>query len=585
MIQFKNLLLKDKKFESIYKYLFKYKFWIKLSLLFTILNTVIQLPFPIITKVMIDKIILQQQRHLFLACVLAVLFIIPFLVAMPYLKQLFLFKLTFKTGIMLRKALCEHFLHLDLSLFQDKGPGYFSARIFNDIDSLVRSVYQVLFPILQNIFLFAAGLGLMVYLNWKLAIIPCLFFPVYGYLNLIIGKKLKKENERLAENKAVTFDFFTDMFQCIENIRCHVLERIHLQSFFKKDSGILRQNLKVFNTQLALESLNNMMMILTPTLVLIFGIPMIIEKAMTLGEYIAFTTFMTYMLGPVKFFFSSNITFQDFRVAIERVSEAFAWPAAYEYSPPGDITPEKNFNDFNIRMENVYFSYNNIEVLKNLSLSIKEGERVAIMGKSGSGKTTILKLIMGLYLPDKGEIKVGGKSYTQVDLIKLRKKMALVEQEPILFKGTIEDNIVLHSNNNVGEITSVEQAAKLANAHDFILEKEHGYKTDIKRLGNNLSVGQKQRIALSRFFYKGADILILDEPTSAIDKQSAVLIREAIKRIPSGETVIMVTHDPAMAEFADRIIVVENGEITEDGLAADILNDYKYSINYNKGDN
>lgn len=577
MIQLKNLILKDQKYSKIYKYLYKYKFWIKLSILLTIINTLIQLPFPIITKIVIDKIILQRQEQLLFSAVLALLLIIPFMVLMPYLKQFFLFKLTHKTGIMLRKALCEHFLHLDLSLFQRNGPGYFSARVFSDVDSLVRSIYQVLFPILQNVFLFFAGLAFMFYINWQLAVIPCLFFPVYGYLNYRFGIQLKQENEILAEKKAVTFDFFTDMFQTVENSRYHVLDSIQLQSFFRLDSGILRQNLKVFFRQVNLETLNNLMMILTPTLVLIFGIPMILNNKMTLGEYVAFTTFMTYMLGPVKFFFSSNITFQDFRVALQRVSDAFAWPLAYEYVPGNRETVGKTINKKDIEFDRVSFSYDKKKnVLRNISLTIKEGERVALMGRSGCGKTTLLKLILGLYMPDEGEIRIDGKPFTEIDIIRLRKQIAFVEQEPVLFKGTIEENIILNSDRGHRQNLPVAEAAKLANAHDFIMETEKGYKTDIKRLGNNLSVGQKQRIALSRFFYKGAGILILDEPTSAIDQQSGVLIREALKNIPSGKTIIMVTHDPLIAEFADRIVIVENGEIIEDGTASSILGNKKY---------
>lgn len=583
MIQFKNLLIKDKKYAIIYGYLFKYKSWIWFSLFFTVMNTVIQLPFPIITKIVIDKVILGRQQHLFFVAVTAVLLIIPFLVVMPYLKQFFLFKLTHKTGIMLRKALCEHFLHLDLSLFRERGPGYFSARVFQDVDSLVKSIYQVLFPILQNILLFFAGFTLMIYINWKLAIIPCLFFPVYGFLNLKLGTKLKKENENLAEKRAVTFDFFTDMFQGIENIRCHVLENTHLQSFFRKDCGILRQSLKLFYIRLNLESLNNLMMILTPALVLILGIPMIINNTMTLGEYVAFTTFMTYMLGPVKFFFSSNITFQDFRVALERISCAFEWPVAYEYLPVKGGPGKKDLRGFDIELDSVCFSYDRNEILKNISISIKEGERVAVMGKSGSGKTTLLRLIMGIYMPDIGEIKIGGEPYKRVDIIGLRKKTAFVEQEPVLFKGTVEENIILNSNKSKKGTESVTYAAEQANAHDFIINMEKGFQTDIKRLGTNLSVGQKQRIALSRFFYKGANILILDEPTSAIDKQSAVLIRDAIKKIPTGKTVIMVTHDPLIAEFADRIIVIEEGKVVDDGSSGEILEEFKYILNQNRG--
>ena len=161
------------------------------------------------------------------------------------------------------------------------------------------------------------------------------------------------------------------------------------------------------------------------------------------------------------------------------------------------------------------------------------------------------------------------------------KKIAFVEQEPILFKGTIEENIVLNSGK---DINSIAPAAQMANAHDFIRAMEKGYKTDIKRLGNNLSVGQKQRIALSRFFYKGAAVLILDEPTSAIDKQSAVLIRETLKNIPPGKTVIMVTHDPLIAEFADRIVIIDEGKVVEDGFTDSILYHSTYILNQKKGE-
>jgi ABC-type bacteriocin/lantibiotic exporter with double-glycine peptidase domain len=483
---------------------------------------------------------------------------------------------------MLRKALCEHFLHLELSICKDKGPGYFSARLYNDVDSLVRSIYQVLFPILQNVFLFITGLILMFYMNWRLAIIPCLFFPVYGYLNFRLGIKLKKENEALAEKKAGASEFFTDLFQAVENIRYHGLENSQLQSFFKKDSDILRQNLKVFYHQINLESLNNLMMILTPALVLIFGIPMLLDNTMTLGEYVAFTTFMTYMLGPVKFFFSSNVTFQDFRVALDRVSDAFEWPAAYEYLPADKRDRIKEIDKIDIECEDVCFSYDGKkQILENISLSINQGERVAVMGRSGSGKTTLLKLIMGLYLPDSGKISIEGKSYTEIDLRRLRKKIAFVEQEPVLFKGTIEENIVLNGNKDINRTA---QAAQMAHAHDFIRAMEKGYRTDIKRLGNNLSVGQKQRIALGRFFYKGAAVLILDEPTSAIDKQSAVLIRETLRNIPTGKTVIMVTHDPLIAEFADRVIVIDEGKVVEDGFTGSILYHSTYILNQKKGE-
>jgi subfamily B ATP-binding cassette protein MsbA len=581
----KDFFKKDERFQAIYRALFRYKKWIFMAILFTFLNTLLQVPFPVITKVIIDDIIIKGKVHLIAPAIIAILAIIPFMALMPFLYRVYAFKLTHKTGIMMRKALCEHFLHLELKMFNNKGPGYYSARIFTDVDRLVASIYQVLFPILQNLLLFLVGLTMVLLINWKLALIPILSFPLYGYLTLYVSRRLKKENAILAEKKAVTSDFFTDMLQRVENIRYHVMEKPQLRSFFKKDCDILRQNRKAFILKISLEILNNLIMILTPALVLILGIRMILNQTMTLGEYVAFTSFMTYMMGPIRFFFASNITFQDFKVALERIVEAFDWPVSREYKhlkrhSAGNPTPipqkVKAFaeNEGGIRLESVFFSYDGKkEVLKDVNLTIERGERIAVMGRSGSGKTTLLNIIMGLLAPSKGEIYVGSRSYAEIDVAALRKKMAFVEQEPVLFEGNVEDNIVLNSRCGQEGTNAVEQAARFAGAHDFIMQMEDGYKSDMKRLGSNLSVGQKQRIALSRSFYKDADLIILDEPTSAIDIQSTALIKETLQNIPPHKTIIMVTHNPAVAEFADRLVMVENGKIVHDGSPETISTD------------
>jgi ABC-type bacteriocin/lantibiotic exporter with double-glycine peptidase domain len=329
------------------------------------------------------------------------------------------------------------------------------------------------------------------------------------------------------------------------------------------------------------------MMILTPALVLIIGIFMIIKGVMTLGEYVAFTTFMTYMLGPLKFFFTSNITFQDFKVALERVSQAFAWPLSHEYLYQGKKSGFFELKKGDIEIESVNFSYDEPTqkekekgsfVLKDITLHIKQGERIALMGKSGSGKTTLLKLIMGLFLPVMGSIRIGGQPYTRIDILRLRKHIAYIEQEPVLFKGSIAKNIVLNTQGHHDNKNKIEKAARFANAHDFIMQMEKGYNTALDRLGSNLSVGQKQRIALSRFFYKGADILILDEPTSAVDIQSTELIKESLKKVPPQKTIIMVTHDPLIARFSDRVVILDDGEIKGDYSFDEIKETDDFSI-------
>jgi ABC-type bacteriocin/lantibiotic exporter with double-glycine peptidase domain len=544
--------------------LFKYKSWIIISFLLAILNTIVQIPLPLITKFIIDEILINKKVHLIWDATIVILLVIPFIILFPFLKQLFLAKLTHKTGIMLRSELCKHFLKIDLSCATSKSAGYFSSIIFQDVDRLIASIYQVLFPILQNAFLFIVGIVLLIYLKWELAVIPILMLPLYALFNFRLGSRLKKENLILHEMKAENIGFFTNLMQAVESTRAHSMENIRLRTFFSKSSGIVRQELNAFFSKIKIESLNNTVMVLIPSLVLIAGIHFIINGKLSLGEYVAFAAFMNYVIAPIRFFFSSNITFQDFRVALERIANIFETPLSHEYIKQPMEFSFSNQSKPLIQFDSVYFSYSKKDILKNITFKINPGERIAIMGESGSGKTTLIKLMLGLYLPTKGVISISGNRNEIINWETMRKQISYIEQEPILFESTIKKNIIQKNSERKNvRIAKVYEATKKANAYGFIKEMEHGHESHIHNFGKNLSVGQKQRIMLSQAFYKNSEIFILDEPTSSLDKESERLIKKSLANIPRDKTVIIVSHSHQLAEIADRIISVEKGKIID----------------------
>jgi ABC-type bacteriocin/lantibiotic exporter with double-glycine peptidase domain len=540
----------------------QHKTWIILGISFTVINSLLFIPFPYISKIIVDELVGQKRQSVILLCIYAILLILPLQILFPFLRKYFLGKLIRKSGLVLRQSIFREFLQLELPFYQQKGPGYFASRIFGDLDKLIATLFDILIPFIQYLFTFTLGIVFMMLISWRLSILPVLFLPIYWLLNVHLGKKLKKENAKISEIRARFADHFNNIIQSIFSIRIRALENHSRINFLKEDRKLTKQDVELFKVQVKLDSFNSFFSSFVPSGILIMGIYLILKNQMTLGEYVAFSAYTGYMFSAVSFFFQKNINFQSLKVAFERIVEIFEWPKSYEFKE----AKTRSIMEVNgVCFESVNFSYNGDKSfgLDNISFSIERGEKVLLMGASGSGKTTILKLILGLYMPDSGKITISKESIKQINLVKLRHSVSFMEQEPLLLNGTIADNISMYKKRLKDKMKS---STILGNAYSFIMKLPKQYESKVEKFGSNFSAGEKQRIVLSSAFYKDSDLFIFDEPTSAIDPEGAKNIIESINKIPRDKTVIISTHYPSFINYADRIIKIEDGRIIENRI-------------------
>ena len=546
--------------KELLKYLFVNKGWIAIGIMVTFFSTLLEVPFPFIVRTVIDSIIIAGQKGLLPYIILLLSILFPLKILVPFLQKYYLGKLTRKSGFLIRQSLMDRFVHLHLDMYYRRGTGYFSSRIFEDTDTLIGNLYNTFIPILQNLLILVISVISMVYIKFTLSLIPLLSIPIYIYINMKMGKTLKHKNAILAENRAKLIETFNDIMHALFSIKIRATENLQRLKYLQKDKDYLRKTVSIFKTESQLNVFNLMFTYAAPAVVLIVGIVIILNKGMSLGDYVAFSSFLGFFLGTVKFFFSSNVNFQRLRVAFQRIVEVFQWPTSHEYTKEKRSFPE---GPLEISFNSVYFSYGNVEkpVLKDINFSISEGEKVILMGKSGSGKSTILKLILGLYLPDQGSIKISGKSIDGIDILKLRRHTSFLKQEPLLFEGSIEDNICLFKKDRDQEL--LEKSLRMANIYEMIERLPDGVDTRVERFGNNFSVGERQRIVLSSAFYRNSDLIIFDEPTSSIDPDGIGKIIASIKNIPRDRTVIISTHNQDLIQCGDRLITIDNGEIVD----------------------
>ncbi len=352
-------------------------------------------------------------------------------------------------------------------------------------------------------------------------------------------------------------------------------------------SNLIYQYLKKTNKFFSLgEAINGSFSEVISTIIVGLSALFIIGNQMTIGELIVFQSYLSYFMTPLRRFAELNVSYAQSIAKIERVFEILDMPA--------DIRDAEDAIDFepdepaNIQFKNVYFKYELEQKnwnLSNLNLSINEGERVAIVGSSGCGKTTLISLLTRFYDVNKGSICIGNNDIKHYKLSSVYHQMGMVFQDTIIFSGTIEENI-RYGKQDASQ-KEIEKAAKLANAYDFIMNSPNKWQTILGERGIGLSGGQKQRIAIARIFLRNPRILILDEATSALDSESELLVQQALDQLMKGRTSIVIAHRLSTIINADKIVVMDNGEIVEIGTHKDLLEKNGryaelYNLQYNR---
>jgi ABC-type multidrug transport system fused ATPase/permease subunit len=467
----------------------------------------------------------------------------------------------------LRLKLFGHLESLSLRFYQSHQTGEIMSRLLNDVARIQDLLTSTLLMFLTNILLLAAILAYLLTVNWQLTLIAIIPVPLTILLSHRFGKTLHVISRSLQETVAELSARVQEALVAIKIIKAFGREDAEK----KKAEGILRRLSGWYVKYSVARSLSmnliQFVSMMGPIVVLSVGAYLVAGGGMKLGALIAFYVLLTYLYSPIQSLASVNVEVQSAMASVNRIYEYLDIPPAVEEaSSPKTLAKARG----EISLQNISFVYPDSGFkLENLTLSIPAGQTLAIVGPSGSGKTTLISLIMRFYDPDSGRITLDGVDLKELSLTSLRDNMALVDQDPLLFKATIGENIA-YSNPDAdqGEIV---RAATIANIHEFISDLPEGYNSMVGERGVTLSGGEKQRICLARAVLKDPPILILDEATSSLDSISEQLIQKSLDRILRDKTAIIIAHRLATVQRADRIITLKDGVIVDEGTHSELL--------------
>lgn len=467
----------------------------------------------------------------------------------------------------LRNELYVHLQRMSLSFYEKRQVGSIASRLLGDIavaQNFVGAAFTNTVMDASSLFLIAF---LLFRMNWKLALVSVSIFPLYVVLNKHFKAQIK-QTSKLARQKMEEISGNVHEKLCgISVIQSYTREKAEQKHFFQDNREHLFYQLKHIQHHATAQSIIGYLTSIAPVLVVWYGAMQVMHGSLTVGELAAFYAYLGMLYNPLNRLTELNILLANSQSAMERIFEVF--------NTSTEITDSLTAKDYKcikgeIRFINVNFAYEfSKTVLKDINLHIPAGCTVAVVGPSGAGKSTFVKLIPRFYNVTSGEITIDGLDIRDFRLDCLRRHIAAVPQDPILFSGTVYENILFGKQNATEK--DVQNSAISANAHDFICKLSKGYQTEIGEGGVKLSGGQKQRIALARAFLKNAPILILDEATSSLDSKAENLIQDALKRLMKGRTTIIIAHRLSTIQSADIIVVFHNGEIVEIGNHHELL--------------
>lgn len=505
----------------------------------------------------------------------ALVYICVFMVVSTLLKNLFIYFslyniVSFRQNTIrdLRDRLYKKVLRLPLSYFSDERKGDLISRMGGDITVIEANLMASLEAIFKQPFTIIIHLGLLIYISPKLTLIILILLPIAAFIIVRIGKAVKAQTTRQQKKLGEVISSFEETLGGIRIIKAFGREPFFLRRFLKQSELLNRISIGINRRSDIASPLSETMGIVIAATILWIGGSFILDKSSSLdgASFIYYIALFAMLIPPSKSFSSAFYSVQKGLAAKDRLEEVFTLDEK--------ITEKKDAvikNDFNTSIEykNVSFAYDKEKVLNNVSLEIKKGEMVALVGPSGGGKSTLADMLPRFYDVTEGGITIDGIDLRDYKVASLRNMMGIVTQESILFNDTIYNNIAF-GNHGVTP-TDVENAAKVANAHEFIKEFENGYYTNIGERGGKLSGGQRQRISIARAVLKNPDILILDEATSALDTTSEKLVQEALNRLMQNRTSIVIAHRLSTIQNANKIVVIQKGNIVQTGKHNELM--------------
>lgn len=462
----------------------------------------------------------------------------------------------------LRKTAFDKISFLHIGYFSNERKGDILSKLTNDVQEIENSVVNSLKVAFREPATIVVYFIVLFIMSYKLTLFTIVFLPVSGYIISAIAKRLKKKANESQESLGKVVGIIDETLSGMRVIKAFNARKYVSDKFGQEIKNYADININMARKNELASPLSEFMGIFVVSIILLYGGSMVLNETSSLDAsgFLTYIIIFTQVLTPAKAISNSFSTIQRGLASGERIFKIIdIEPEIKDLPNAKKIIEFKDAIDF----KNVFFAYEKDTVLKNININIKKGKTIALVGPSGGGKSTISDLIPRFYDPTKGEILIDGISIKEYETESVRKLMGIVTQESILFNDTIFNNIAFGLTDAQQE--DVEKAAKIANAHDFIINTEKGYQTEIGERGSKLSGGQRQRISIARAVLKNPPILIMDEATSALDSESEMLVQEALTNLMKNRTSIVIAHRLSTIQHADEILVIQQGEIVERG--------------------
>lgn len=549
-----------KNLKKVIPYIIRYRRIGLLAVFLAVFSALVSLPLPMITRFLIDKVILDKQMAKLLSTVL-VLAGAGILLKLANTFQQFYFSLfDQKVTLDIQHDLLDRTLRFPKSFFDTQEVGYLMSRLLSDINGIRLFYSSTMVNILGSSLRFIGGIGLLFYLKWQLALAVVIILPSLFFTARYFAKKIRILSHASMEQHANVSRSVQESLSSSSLIKAFSSEKNTAARLMSHLKNSFQANMESSTVSSAAGFSLGVVPEIARLLVLGLGAFWVIRGDWTLGSLLAFQAYLGYVFGPAHFLANVNLQIQRALSALERAFILF------------DIVPEENLETGiskdhlkgEVEFKGVAFSYDGAEkVLEDVSFKVDSGDWVAVVGPSGVGKTTLLSLVLGFYRPTSGTIMFDGVPVSQYNLSSLRKRIGYVSQKPQLLSGTILEN--LRYGNPEAEDEKIYRAAKVSGIHDFIQRLSRGYDAKISEQGVNLSDGQKQRIALARALVKDPDILILDEPTAALDAELEDSIFSSLPEMMSHKTLFVVTHRLSTIKKAKYILVFNEKKLVAKG--------------------